>query len=65
LLGARSFIVAHNHPDGACEMSTADLGNERLFEALADLLGIEFDGSFILTRGGWCKIPENEIHYWY
>ncbi len=64
LLGARSFIVAHNHPDRVCEASVQDIANEQLFETISNMLGIEFDGSFVLTMDGWCKIPDNKMYPW-
>ena len=52
LSGARHFIMIHNHPDGALSLSEGDEQFARSMKELAELLEIEFIGSFVITNDG-------------
>ena len=64
LSGARRFIVIHNHPSGQLKASDADVANKLMIESMANLLEIEFEGSFIITRDGWKKVGTEAYDYW-
>lgn len=62
LTGAAKFLILHNHPDSTEEPSGADVTVSALFQQIADLLGIEFLGSFIINRYSWYDIKNMESH---
>lgn len=49
LTGARSIIVAHNHPSGSTEPSSEDIGLTRRLISAGELIGIELNDSFIVS----------------
>ena len=55
LSGAKKFIMIHNHPDDKLEVSYDDLNSSNEIEKLALILGVEFDGSYIVGKSGWLK----------
>lgn len=48
LTGAEKFVVAHNHPNGTCEISAADFEVTNKMRELSDLLGINIMQHFII-----------------
>lgn len=52
LSGARHFLLVHNHPDGALALSDGDLQFTNDVQELAELFGIVFIGSFVITDNG-------------
>lgn len=52
LTGAQSFIVFHNHPNNAYIASKGDYSSNNAVSRIAELLDIEFIGSYIVTRKG-------------
>lgn len=64
LSGARSFMICHNHPGGNPFSSDADNINKRRMKVLSDLIEVELNGSYIITKFGWCEIDSNTINYW-
>jgi len=59
LIGAVSFRVFHNHPNNELVVTDADKGAAATFKIFADILGMEFKGSFIVAKIGW-KCTEDE-----
>lgn len=53
LSGANRFIVAHNHPNGISEPSTADVVVTGNLQKLANVLGIEFIQHFVIGNDGY------------
>lgn len=64
LSGARSFLVVHNHPDIEYMPSSEDLANKYILQDLANFFDIEFDGSFVISRGGWCEVGKDKLEEW-
>jgi DNA repair protein RadC len=57
---AASIIIAHNHPSGSLNPSTADIGvTHRLINA-GKLLGISVVDHIIITADTWSSIPNAE-----
>lgn len=56
LSGTRKFNVFHNHPDNAIEGSANDFTNFGSMMHLANVIGLEFQDSYILCPDGWCKL---------
>lgn len=63
LTASRNFIVIHNHPDGMCYSSKDDIAVKYSLDALSSLLDLNFNGSYIITKNGWCMVTEDIIHY--
>ena len=53
---AASIIVAHNHPSGSLNASTADLAVTNQLKAAADLLGINLIWHVIITPNAYATI---------
>lgn len=64
LVKARSFMVVHNHTDGVWVSSDNDKANMYTMEAMANLINIEFYGSYILSRNGWNEVNIEELNEW-
>lgn len=58
------FLMVHNHPGNVFEASTADKANAGLLRAMANLIGSEFDGSYIITKDGYRNVDDDEIVLW-
>lgn len=56
LTGSESFIIVHNHPNGILEASEGDKQTVRVFKELAETLGVEFGGDYIITTEGFLNI---------
>jgi len=53
---AASMIVAHNHPSGSLNPSSADLDVTERLEAASELLGIQLADHIILTKTSFASI---------
>jgi DNA repair protein RadC len=63
LLGARSIIVAHNHPDGSLAPSAQDLVLTKSLIEAGQILNIEVLDHIIVTPRGTCaSLKEREPH---
>lgn len=61
LSGAKKFALIHNHPDNQVYSSADDVASSMVIDNLGKLLGIDFMGSYIVGKDGWCKVfDENE-----
>lgn len=49
--GQSKFKIVHNHPNGNTRASRADLLMEKRIQVASRLIGTEFTGSYIYTRG--------------
>lgn len=57
--GAVAVIVAHNHPSGVLEPSTADIEVTQQLKAAGKILGIELLDHLIITSKGYKSIGED------
>lgn len=55
-VGAMNVIVAHNHPSGLRESSSADIAYTVALERALDALGITLIDHLIVTRGGLSSV---------
>lgn len=53
LSGGRKFLLAHNHPDGALELSDDDVMIVNLLKGISVLLETEFINSYVITEDGF------------
>jgi len=62
-VGARSLILAHNHPSGAADPSAEDvLVTRRMVEGGA-LLGVDVKDHLVVAHGRWTSLAERgELH---
>lgn len=58
LAGARSVIVAHNHPSGHTEPSEQDLHVTRQLLAAGEVLGVDVDDHIIVGDGVWRSLRQ-------
>ena len=49
-IGAGGFLLAHNHPSGACRPSAEDVSATRRLAALAEALDLELVDHLVVTR---------------
>ncbi len=62
LLGkANSIIVAHNHPSGRLEASTADIQLTRRLKEIGEIMGIPLDDHIILTASGYLSLRAERL----
>ena len=59
---AKSIILAHNHPSGNLNASSADINLTKQLRNGGKLLGISVDDHLIVTRQGYSSIVYNHIH---
>lgn len=66
LIGTKKFLMVHNHPDNQVYASVDDITNSIELDGLGKLLGLQFVGSYIIGRDGWCKVNNGneEIEEW-
>ncbi len=64
LIGAKKFLMLHNHPDNEISSSNNDLISAADVQNLANIIGIDFLGSYVVGRDGWCKVGEDELCEW-
>ena len=55
--GGARFAVAHNHPSGSLEPSTADTEVTARLRAAAETVGLRFLDHVIVTKSEWSRIP--------
>lgn len=60
LMGAYSFELYHNHPDGQLFGSKDDYESYTSLVLLGDIIGVHFDDSIIITSEGWYSIKNKE-----
>lgn len=60
LVGARAFIVAHNHPSGSLTPSREDLDITQRLSKAGELMGITLIDSLIVTAAGAHSVLNNE-----
>lgn len=53
---AAGIIVAHNHPSGSLNSSTADIEITNRLKHSANIIGIDFIAHFIVTDNNWAYI---------
>ncbi len=58
---AAGLIIAHNHPSGTLEPSSADRAITRRLKEVADLVGIELLDHVILAKGGYFSFSEQGL----
>ena len=58
---ASAVICCHNHPQGLCKPSTADIESTRALQKAADILGIVFVDHIIITRESYFSFLENGL----
>lgn len=56
--GAAAVIIAHNHPSGSLQPTTADLEVTRQLSAAGEILGIELLDHLIIAAGRYVSIGE-------
>lgn len=59
LIGAVSFVLAHNHPSGSLEPSREDIRLTRRIREAGLLIGIELLDHIIVTANGYTKILDD------
>lgn len=59
LTGAKGFADYHNHPNNVIKASSDDIVSKAQMENIANLLEIEYLGSFILGRDKYLRVGEN------
>lgn len=64
LTGTRNFWFIHNHPTNNITSSGNDIANDLIFKSLSDLLEVNFLGSIIIGKDGWCIVGNNKIYEW-
>ena len=65
LNGAKKFMLIHNHPDNEIYSSEDDKSCIGIMVLLSETIGVEFMGSYIAGKDGWCKVGEDEITEWW
>ena len=55
-LNANALVLIHNHPDGSCWASDADISLTRHLNNALKVLNIEFGGSFVIADGRKCSV---------
>lgn len=60
--GARSIIVAHNHPTGNPEPSPADLQQTRLLERSAAACGLHLEDHIIVTEDSFFSFSDDRVY---
>ena len=58
---ASGVICCHNHPQGVCTPSTADIESTRALQKAAGILGIFFIDHIIITRDSYFSFLENGL----
>lgn len=62
LLGrANSLVLAHNHPSGNLNVSTADIHLTKRLDKAGKLLSIAIDDHIILTRSGYTSLKRERL----
>ena len=63
LTGAETFEVYHNHPSGCTEPSDNDCKTTDSYVDLADILGINFEGHYLIAKDTYkeCKGKEVDV----
>lgn len=58
VLGAKSFLIAHNHPNGNPRPSDPDVATTRLIDGMANRAGIKFIDHLVITtdRERWRSV---------
>jgi DNA repair protein RadC len=56
---AKAIIVCHNHPDGECIPSNADLTSARYLQMAGDVLQIRVKDDIILSKGKYFSFKED------
>lgn len=64
LIGARQFIIIHNHPDNMGYASDEDYSLKEDIFNISNLFDIYFLGSYIAFRDGWVEIGEENYYKW-
>ena len=59
LSGAIAILVAHNHPSGQCEPSSADCAVTKNLKDAGELLNIKLLDHLIITQDGFYSFCEN------
>ena len=55
-IGATEFMLFHNHPDGSLQASDEDRSCSTQLELLGNLIGIKFNGSYVISSRGWKEV---------
>jgi len=58
---ASSVIVAHNHPSGILEPSTADIRLTNAIRKALNSISVTLNDHFIITVGGWLSMMEKGL----
>jgi DNA repair protein RadC len=58
---ASSIIVAHNHPSGSLEPSSADIEVSVKLRESGKILGIELVDHIIVSKNGWYSFKDNQV----
>lgn len=61
LMGASSFVFAHNHPSGNPEFSDADVQLTRALKDASRTLTIRMVDHMLITRGGYTSMVEQGL----
>lgn len=55
-IGARSILIAHNHPGGQLAPSETDVASTRELAGAARLVGVHLLDHLLVTRSGWTSL---------
>ena len=61
LTGAKGFAVYHNHPSNNMVASQADISSDEFMQTAADMLEVEYYGSFIIGRSLYLRVGTAEV----
>lgn len=61
LSNAKTIIVAHNHPSGKEEPSTADIHLTKRIAESGEFLGVQVDDHIIITKSSYTSLREERL----
>ncbi len=64
LSGSESFCLFHNHPNQIINPSDEDINVANDMQKIADLLELDFLGSYIVTKHGFMSTNDSIITQW-
>lgn len=64
LIGAKSVLVLHNHPNDNLISTIDDMIVNSKTEKVIDIIGLNYIGGYVVSKSGWKKIGSSSIHEW-
>ena len=64
LIGAKSVLVLHNHPNDNLISTIDDMIVNSKTEKVIDIIGLNYIGGYVVSKFGWKKIGSSSMHEW-